>query len=337
MAAYEFNGRREIYPDIRLVYWAGGNPFHHHQDLNRLRAPGRSRRPSSSTTAGGRRPRAMPTSCCRRRPSLERNDVGGSSRDPYVFAMHRAIDSGRRRETTISRSSARSLGRLGYEDAFTEGRDEMAWCRWIYERVRASAPPKDVALPGFQQFWAEGFVELPPPDARFRAVRGFPPRSASVIRSRRRPDGSRSRRRPSPASTTRTVRRIRPGCRRRNGSAARTAERWPLHLVTHQPAGRLHSQLDPAPVSRGQQGRRTRADPPPSADADPARHQRRRRGARVQRSRRLPRAAQCRRRRDAAGRGHGDRRLVRSGAGGRTSPSGTAIPTCSPSISARRG
>jgi len=24
------------YPDIRLVFWAGGNPFHHHQDLNRL-------------------------------------------------------------------------------------------------------------------------------------------------------------------------------------------------------------------------------------------------------------------------------------------------------------
>jgi biotin/methionine sulfoxide reductase len=26
-----------VYPDIRLVYWAGGNPFHHHQDLARLR------------------------------------------------------------------------------------------------------------------------------------------------------------------------------------------------------------------------------------------------------------------------------------------------------------
>ena len=23
-------------PDTHLVYWAGGNPFHHHQDLNRL-------------------------------------------------------------------------------------------------------------------------------------------------------------------------------------------------------------------------------------------------------------------------------------------------------------
>ena len=26
--------------------------------------------------------------------------------------------------------------------------------------------------------------------------------------------------------------------------------RWPLHLITHQPADRLHSQMDPGPVSR---------------------------------------------------------------------------------------
>ena len=36
--SYDFNGRKGSYPDIRLVYWAGGNPFHHHQDLNRLRS-----------------------------------------------------------------------------------------------------------------------------------------------------------------------------------------------------------------------------------------------------------------------------------------------------------
>ncbi len=34
--AYDFNGQKLHYPDIKLVYWAGGNPFHHHQDLNRL-------------------------------------------------------------------------------------------------------------------------------------------------------------------------------------------------------------------------------------------------------------------------------------------------------------
>jgi biotin/methionine sulfoxide reductase len=31
------NRQRLRYPDILLVYWVGDNPFHHHQDLNRLR------------------------------------------------------------------------------------------------------------------------------------------------------------------------------------------------------------------------------------------------------------------------------------------------------------
>src|SRR5207248_2636406 len=32
------------------------------------------------------------------------------------------------------------------------------------------------------------------------------------------------------------------------GSTA--AQRFPLHLVTHQPASRLHAQMDPGPISR---------------------------------------------------------------------------------------
>ena len=35
-APFDYNGRRLRYPRIRLAYWAGGNPFHHHQDLWRL-------------------------------------------------------------------------------------------------------------------------------------------------------------------------------------------------------------------------------------------------------------------------------------------------------------
>jgi biotin/methionine sulfoxide reductase len=35
--SYDFNGKKATYPDIRLVYWAGGNPFHHQMDLNKLR------------------------------------------------------------------------------------------------------------------------------------------------------------------------------------------------------------------------------------------------------------------------------------------------------------
>ena len=34
--AFEFNGQRLKYPDARLMYWSGGNPFHKQQDINRL-------------------------------------------------------------------------------------------------------------------------------------------------------------------------------------------------------------------------------------------------------------------------------------------------------------
>ncbi len=27
---FEYNGKTRTYPDIHIVYWAGGNPFHHH-------------------------------------------------------------------------------------------------------------------------------------------------------------------------------------------------------------------------------------------------------------------------------------------------------------------
>ena len=33
---YDFNGKRLQYPDVRLMYWCGGNAFHQQQDLNRL-------------------------------------------------------------------------------------------------------------------------------------------------------------------------------------------------------------------------------------------------------------------------------------------------------------
>ena len=49
----------------------------------------------------------------------------------------------------------------------------MGWCQWVYDQVRASATAKGVALPGFQQFWAEGFVELPPPERDYVLFEDF--------------------------------------------------------------------------------------------------------------------------------------------------------------------
>ena len=46
-------------------------------------------------------------------------------------------------------------------DAFTQGRDEMAWLRHLYDRWRDSVRTNQAAIPDFDRFWAEGFLEIP--------------------------------------------------------------------------------------------------------------------------------------------------------------------------------
>jgi biotin/methionine sulfoxide reductase len=247
---YPFNGRSYTYPDIRLVYWAGGNPFHHHQDLNRLQRAWQKPQTvivhdSWWTSTARHADIVLPATT-----TLERNDVGGSSRDSFVLAMHRAIDpvGNAHNDFDIFRALAR---RLGYENAFTEDRDEMGWCQWVYDQVRASATAKGLTLPGFQQFWAEGFVELPAPErdyVLFEEFRRDPERFALKTPSGRIEIASEAVAGFDYADCPAHPAWIEPA--EWLGSA--TAERWPIHLVTHQPASRLHSQMDPGPVSRGQ-------------------------------------------------------------------------------------
>ena len=140
-------------------------------------------------------------------------------------------------------------GRLGYEQAFTEGRDEMGWCQWIYDQLRDKAVGKSIELPDFQQFWAEGSVELPSPDRDFVLFEEF------------RHDPERHPLK-TPSGRIELVSETIAGFGYDDclGHAAwiapaewlgsPRAEQWPIHLVTHQPQGRLHSQMDPGPVSQ---------------------------------------------------------------------------------------
>jgi biotin/methionine sulfoxide reductase len=245
---YAFNGRHYTYPDIHLIYWAGGNPFHHHQDLNRLQRawqkPGTVIVHDSWWTPTARHADiVLPATT-----TLERNDVGGSSRDNFILAMHRAIDpvGEARNDFDIFRALAR---RLGYEEKFTESRDEMGWCQWVYDQVRANAKAKGIELPGFQQFWAEGSAELPPPERDYVLFENF----------RRDPERHPLK---TPSGKVEIVSQVvgefdYADCPPHPAwlppaewLGAESAERWPLHLVTHQPASRLHSQMDGGPVSR---------------------------------------------------------------------------------------
>ena len=314
--SYEFNGRRYSYPDIRLVYWAGGNPFHHHQDLNRLQRAWQKPETvivhdSWWTPTTRHADIVLPATTM-----LERNDVGGSSRDSFVLAMHRAIDpiGEARNDFDIFRALAR---RLGYETAFTGDRDEIGWCQWVYDQVRASATAKGVALPGFQQFWAEGFVELPPPERDYVLFEDF----------RRDPE-----RHPlnTPSGRIEIVSDDVAGFAYADcpphpawmppaewlGARERAAL---AHAPGHAPAGEPAAQPDgPGTGIARPEGQRPRAHPHQPAGRREARHPRRRHRARVQRPRRLPRRRGDRPRRDARGRGHGNGRVVRSGGDSRS-------------------
>ncbi len=133
----DFNGRKITYPDIRLVWWAGGNPFHHHQDLNRLMRAWE--KPETIVCndwcwnpLAKRADIVLPCTT-----HVERDDVSLTQRDPYIFRMEKAVDppGEARDDHEIFRGIARQLK---IEEQFTEGREARDWIRYIYEQTSIS-------------------------------------------------------------------------------------------------------------------------------------------------------------------------------------------------------
>ncbi|MGB6088955.1 MAG: molybdopterin-dependent oxidoreductase, partial [Candidatus Binataceae bacterium] len=157
---YQYNGQDLVYPDIDLVYWCGGNPFHHHQDLNRLiRA---WRRPATIVihdpwwTATARHADiVLPTTT-----TLERDDIGASARDRFIIAMKQAIPPvGEARDDFAIFGD---LGeRFGTRESFAEGRSTIEWLRHMYDTARERAATLAMEWPAFDEFWRRGYVEIP--------------------------------------------------------------------------------------------------------------------------------------------------------------------------------
>src|SRR6201999_3019720 len=51
--------------------------------------------------------------------------------------------------------------RLGCAEAVAEGLDEMGWLRHTYERWHAGLRTNQASIPGFDRFWADGWLEIP--------------------------------------------------------------------------------------------------------------------------------------------------------------------------------
>jgi biotin/methionine sulfoxide reductase len=238
--AFDFDGTRLTYPDIRLVYWCGGNPFHHHQHLSRLRQA--LARPATIvvhdsfwTPMARHADIVLPATM-----TLERNDIGGSPHDACLIAMRQAVEpwGEARSDFAIFVDLAAALG-MG--DRFTEGRDEMAWLRYLYDGWRARAAVS--SAPTFDEFWASGFLELPEGDEdlvlfkQFRAdpegtPLGTPSGKIEIFSATI--DGFGYEDCPGHPTWLPPTEWL----------GAELAGRFPLHLVANNPTARLHSQLD---------------------------------------------------------------------------------------------
>ena len=246
-----YDGRTITYPDVRLVHWAGGNPFHHHQDLNRLRAA--FRRPETVivhegywTATARHADIVLPATT-----ALEREDIGGSSRDPFILAMHKLVEPHGEARNDFA-IFAELAERLGDRDAFTGGRTEAEWLRHAWAQIAERLADRGLAAPAFEAFWETGYLEVPPPAedvvpfAAFRADPAGRPLATGTGKI-------------EIASPT-VLGFGAPG--QLGHPAWLDPEEWlghpsarthPLHLLTPQPARRLHGQMDWSAVSGTQQ------------------------------------------------------------------------------------
>jgi biotin/methionine sulfoxide reductase len=245
---FDYNGGRHIYADIKLVYWAGGNPFHHHQDLNRLRQAWR--KPDTIvfneqfwTPAAKMADIVLPATT-----TLERDDIGYGRREPYLIAMKRAREPiGEARDDYWIFSEI--TRRLGAADAYTESRDTKQWLAHLYEEARQKSAKAGVPFPAFDEFWQAGIAEAKGPErdnVMLSAFRADPARNPLKT--------------PSGKIEIFSEKIASFGYDDCPGHAvwlepaewlgSKKAERYPLHMLSDQPADKLHSQLDHSPHAK---------------------------------------------------------------------------------------
>ena len=185
------------------------------------RAPGSGPRPSWCTSRGGPRPRATPTSCCRRPRRSSATTSAARARDKFIIAMQQAIEpvGEARNDFAIFSELAQ---RLGLPSAYTQGRDEKAWLRHLYEQLPPQRRRQRRGAAGLRHVLADRLSGNPARAARNTCCSATSAPIRTSTSCARRPAGSSSTPRRSRASATTTARRIRPGSSRGNGSAART-------------------------------------------------------------------------------------------------------------------
>ncbi len=243
---FTFNGETHLYPDIKMIYWAGGNPFHHHQDLSRLITAWQ--KPDTVVVHewcwNALAKRADIVLPCTNQ--LERRDIMMTPRDPYIISMEAVVKAPEEARddyhilTNLSR-------KMGVEDEFTAGKSADKWLKWLYEESRKIAKSNGVSLPHYNDFLAKGWHFVEPNLPNSGALSDF------RCNPKKSPLNTPSGRIEVYSETLSSF----ENCELLAHPAWYEPKEWLgddnaqslYHLISHQPSDKLHSQLDHGPLS----------------------------------------------------------------------------------------
>ncbi|MDB9933673.1 molybdopterin-dependent oxidoreductase [Candidatus Thioglobus sp.] len=242
---FDYDGKKLTYPDIKLIYWAGGNPFHHHQDLNRLTKAWQKPNTIIVNEIWWNSQARHADIIFPANTALERNDLMLNPRDPTVVANKKAMKSYKNSKTDFEIFSGLSK-KLGFLESFTEDRSELDWIKFIWNNS-SKTNQKNISFPSFEEFWEKGYFELPAPKIEKIMFNDF--RKDPINFPLKTPSGKIE-------ISSETISNFQlSDCFSHPYwfepyEWLGNIDEYPLHLISNQPTHRLHSQLDNATNSQ---------------------------------------------------------------------------------------
>ena len=157
----KYNGKTIKYPEIDLVYWAGGNSFVHHQDINALLSAWR--KPTTIivhdmywTPTAKMADIVFPITT-----PYERNDItmSGDYSNMNINPMKQVVAPLEKAKSDYQVFSDLAEA-CGFGEQYTEGKAEMDWIEEFYNVAYQNAQKTSVVMadgnlmPDFQTFWS---------------------------------------------------------------------------------------------------------------------------------------------------------------------------------------
>ena len=239
---FHFDGKEYEYPDIKLIYWAGGNPFHHHQDINKLLLAWQKPETIISNEWCWNSLAKYSDIILPCTTPLERQDIMLTPRDPYVISMSKLVEPFKEAKSDfdIFKGIAK---KMDVENLFTEGRDEEDWQKWIYQETSVKSKSlKNIDFPSYQEFRKIGWFKVPPPKENTIMLKDFREDPTKFPLST--PSGKIEIYSKTVDSFNYDDCPGHPTWLEPCEWLGSKNKNYPLHLISNQPKNKLHSQMD---------------------------------------------------------------------------------------------